>query len=120
MTLEAPKKKMENPPAPEALKRAWENFERCQTILTSNRTELAERFVVAGMRGVLAREMRGASAADARCVPRVKVEPPPPKPWNKAAPAATCGRNDAYMMLLRKAGGLSGCVPGMLPAECGL
>ena len=91
--------------AVKALKRGYDEFNSCKTIMNRNRTKIAETVVRAtGMGKEL---LEGMSSPDKHC--QKCIEPCP-----------GCKRKSAtHLRLLRKPGVPSGSIPALLPRECG-
>lgn len=93
--------------AVKGLKRGFEEFLQCKTIMNQNRTKIAELIVRAtGMGKELKEGMGVPDEACKRC------------PHNTNA-CPGCRRKDTHLRLVRRPGVPSGSIPGILPRHCG-
>ncbi|KAJ8603280.1 hypothetical protein CTAYLR_006939 [Chrysophaeum taylorii] len=92
--------------AVKALKRGYEEFEMCRTIMNRNKTKIAEIIVRAsGMGKELKEDMGRPDEACQKC--------------KKGIICPLCRRKDTPLKLIRRPGVPSGSLPGILPRHCG-
>lgn len=88
-----------------ALKRGYEEFLQCRTIMNRNRTKIAEIIVRAAGMG---KELKdGMSRPDSKCMGHCGKN------------CTACKRLDTPLRLIRRKGIPSGSLPGAIPKQCG-
>ena len=92
-----------------ALKRGYEEFEKCRTIMNQNRTKIAE--IIVRATGIGKELLPGMAQPDPHCKKCSQ---------KKGNDCPLCKRQSGTnLRLLRKPGVPSGSIPGLLPRDCG-